>query len=54
MTNYEVKLANGRTVTMAGDDEFHACKRAADLYQSDAIAWRFPRVAIIVGCQTTD
>ena len=43
MHNYfEVKLADGRTVLMAGTDGVHACQRAADLYNTDAVAWRNP------------
>lgn len=54
MTTYEIQLAGGKVVAMSGTDPIHACTRAADLYQLDAIAWRHPRVALVVGCQTED
>ncbi len=40
MIAYEVKLADGQVVWMAGRDHEHAMARAVDLYGSDAVAWR--------------
>jgi hypothetical protein len=37
---YEVKLADGQVVCLAGETPHHAMVRAADLYGVDAVAWR--------------
>ncbi len=39
----EVKLASGKVVTIDDPDPIHAMERAVDLYQEDAVAWRYPR-----------
>jgi hypothetical protein len=46
---FEVKLADGRVVEMTDDDAENACRRAADLYGSAAVAWRHPRFEIVPG-----
>lgn len=42
----EVKLASGRIVTIPDEDPENACKRAADLYQEDTVAWRYPQTFV--------
>lgn len=53
MPAYEVKFADGSTVSMSGRDGEDACRRAADLHQRTAVAWRTPRVGIYVGGPTS-
>lgn len=42
----EVKLADGRVVEIDDEDGERACVRAANLFQADAVAWRWPRVYV--------
>lgn len=48
MNVYELRLADGRTVTMTGRDPEHAARRAADLHGSPVVAWRTPPVSVTV------
>jgi len=49
MWPYELKLEDGRTVTVNGTDGIHAAHRAADIYHQGVVAWRTPAVQLRVG-----
>lgn len=50
---YELKLANGKSVIWEGEDAINAAKRYVDCHREDiVIAWReYPRYGIFLGTQ---
>lgn len=54
MTTFEVLDVAGRVRRIADDDPIRACERVADLHRVDVVAWRYPRVDVVVGARTFD
>lgn len=55
MSTYDLLLTDGRTVQWTGSDGIDAATRYADAHPGTTVtAWRVPRFALVIGCQTTD
>jgi hypothetical protein len=46
---WEILAADGKVYAMSGDSPEHACERVADLYRVTIVAWREPRIALVIG-----
>ena len=49
MNTYQVVLQGGRVVEISDSDPLEACRRAADLHGTPAVAWRTPPVTLVPG-----